>query len=89
MAATIKLDLRGVISPLDLLKCKSRLNAMQEGDLLDLILGDEDVAKDLITIVQRSGDQILYRRKKRNHICLGIQKGKRPGSEEENNGKIR
>lgn len=46
MAATIKLDLRGVISPLDLLKCKSCLTSMEEGDLLDLILGDEDVAKD-------------------------------------------
>ncbi|WP_022665624.1 sulfurtransferase TusA family protein [Desulfospira joergensenii] len=79
MTAKIALDLRGVIFPLDLLKCKSRLQSMKEGEVLDLILGDEDVARDLITIVQRSKDRIIYNHKKTNHICLGIQKGKRSG----------
>lgn len=75
MTAKMALDLRGVISPLDLLKCKACLNSMKEGEILDLILGDEDVVQDLITIVQRSQDRILYTQKKESHICLGIRKG--------------
>ncbi|MFH2092326.1 MAG: sulfurtransferase TusA family protein [Pseudomonadota bacterium] len=69
------LDLRGVISPLNLLKCKSCLSSMTADDVLEVLLTDTDVLDDLILIVKRSRDDVLYQKKKAGYICLGIQKG--------------
>ncbi len=69
------LDLRGVISPLNLLKCKSCLSAMEKGDLLEVLVADIDVVKDLKMIIQRSSDEVAYTRKRADHVCLGIEKG--------------
>lgn len=69
------LDLKGVISPLDLLKSKSSLASMSKGEILEIILADEDSAKDLITIVRRSDDELLYHRKEKCGICIGIRRG--------------
>ena len=71
------LDLRGVISPLNLLKCKSCLKSMDEGDVLEVFLADMDVVQDLMTIVNRSDDDIVYTKKREDCICLGIKKGPR------------
>ncbi len=75
MAAKLVLDLRGIVSPLDLFKCKSRLSAMAKGERLEVILKDEEVAKTLATIILRSEDELLYHRKQPDCICLGIRKG--------------
>jgi len=69
------LDLRGVISPLNLLKCKSCLNAMDKGELLEVLVGDIDVVTDLKMIVQRSSDEVVYTRKRVDYVCLGIERG--------------
>ena len=69
------LNLVGVISPLDLLKCKQTLNAMKKGEVLKVILADPEVARSLITIVDRSRDELFFQEKRQNHICLGIKKG--------------
>lgn len=82
------LDLKGVISPLDLLKSKSSLASMEKGDILEVILADEDVAEDLITIIKRSSDEILYHRKGKDGIFISIRRGtgrvekSDPGNEE-------
>ncbi len=77
MASTIVLDLRGVISPLNLLKCKSCLKSMEKGDVLEVILADIDVVQDLIMIVKRSNDEVIYKKEKADYISLGIKKGQR------------
>jgi TusA-related sulfurtransferase len=77
MTAKIILDLRGVISPLNLLKCKSCLKAMEKGEILEVMLADRDVVKDLILIVKRSNDEVIYKSKAGAGIRLGIQKGSR------------
>ncbi|MCD4677700.1 MAG: sulfurtransferase TusA family protein [Desulfobacula sp.] len=77
MASKIVLDLRGVISPLNLLKCKSRIKSMEKGDVLEVMLTDIDVVQDLIMIVKRSNDEVIYKKKKADCICLGIKKGLR------------
>jgi len=69
------LDLRGVITPLNLLKCKSRLESMKEGDFLKVMLTDIDVVQDLTTIVQRSCDEIVYKKEEPDCIYLKIKKG--------------
>ena len=77
MASKIVLDLRGVISPLNLLKCKSRLKSMEQGDVLEVMLADIDVIQDLIMIVNRSRDEVVYKNKIKDYICLGIKRGKK------------
>jgi TusA-related sulfurtransferase len=71
------LDLRGVISPLNLLKCKSCLKSMDKGDILEVLIADIDVVQDLKMIVKRSNDEIVYTKKMVDYICLGIKKGPR------------
>ncbi len=77
MTSKIILDLRGVVFPLDLLKCKSRLKFMKKGKILEVIIADMDVVEDLIMIIKRSGDEVLYKKMKTDCICLGIKKGSR------------
>ncbi|MCK4767391.1 MAG: sulfurtransferase TusA family protein [Desulfobacula sp.] len=77
MASTIVLDLKGVISPLNLFKCKSRLKSMEKGDVLEVMLADVDVVQDLIMIIRRSRDEVVYKKKMAGCICLGIKKGSR------------
>lgn len=79
MAGKRRLNLRGVISPLDLLKCKALLNTMAEGELLEVILGDQDVADHLAAIVRRSGDELFSLEKRQKEICLCIRKGNKEG----------
>lgn len=74
MTAEIRLNLQGIISPLALLKCKSHLKSMDSGSVLEVVLGDADVIKDLIMILKRSGDTILYKRETADNIHLGIKK---------------
>lgn len=75
MTSKIILDLKGVVSPLDLLKCKSCLNTMETGDILEVVLADADVVQSLITIIQRSNDAVVYTEQKADGIRLGIKKG--------------
>ncbi len=75
MASKKILDLRGVISPLNLLKCKSCLKSMDKGDILEVLLADIDVVRDLRMIVQRSKDEVVYTKKRLDSVCLGIKKG--------------
>ncbi len=75
MISKILLDIQGLIPPLALLKCKSCLKTMERGSVLEVLLMDIDVARDLIMIVERSNDEIIYEKKKENHTCLGIRKG--------------
>ncbi len=77
MTAKITLDLKGVVSPMDLLKCSACLTAMETGDVLEAVLADADVVKHLTMIILRSNDEILYQRQTRDGICIGIRKGPR------------
>ncbi|MCF8074926.1 MAG: sulfurtransferase TusA family protein [Desulfotignum sp.] len=77
MANKMILDLKGLVSPMDLLKCNACLTAMAPGDILEVILADAEVADNLTTILLRSNDEILYRQHTRDSICIGIRKGPR------------
>lgn len=68
------LNLKGVISPLDLLKCKAMLNIMKKGQMLEVILADQEVADHLATIIRRSGDELYEVKKRQKDICLYIKK---------------
>ena len=74
MAADHILDLRGVITPLCLFQCKSVLKTLAEGQVLEVMLADEDVVHDLSMIVERSGDEMLYQNEKEGMVSLGIKR---------------
>nr|NJM01522.1 sulfurtransferase TusA family protein [Desulfobacula sp.] len=76
MTTTHILDLRGVISPLNLLKCKSCLASIKKGEVLEVLLTDTDVVADLMIIIKKSSDDVVYKKRKADCICLGIKKGK-------------
>jgi TusA-related sulfurtransferase len=75
MAKKMTLDLKGVVSPMDLLKCNACLASMAPGDILEVILADAEVANNLTMILLRSNDEILYRLNTQDSICIGIRKG--------------
>jgi TusA-related sulfurtransferase len=77
MTAKIILDLKGMVSPMDLLKCSACLTSMDTGDILEAVLGDADVVENLTAIVLKSSDEIIYRRQTKDSICIGIRKGPR------------
>ncbi len=75
MIPDIKMDLRGIISPLNLLKFKNRLRSMKKGQIIEVILSDRDVSDDLVMITGRSQDMIVYHRQHAGVICIGVKKG--------------
>jgi len=75
MTSKSVLDLKNVFSPLSLLKCKDQLKSMNKDDVLEVRLTDDDVVKDLIMIIKRSSDEVIYKKKIKNRICVGIKRG--------------
>jgi len=73
--ANIKLDLKGVIAPVSLLKCKSFLKTMSQGDILTVFINDDDVISDLKLIVERSEDSIISIQKEKDHTRIKIRRG--------------
>ncbi len=69
------LDLRGIVSPLSLFKYKRLLETMEKGETAEVLIADRDVAKDLGMILQRSSDQLIYKKETADFICLGVKKG--------------
>ena len=75
MSSKFELDLKGVIAPVSLLKCKSFLKTMSKGDVVKVFINDEVVIKDLFLIMKRSNDSVLLLKKKKKHTCIQIRKG--------------
>lgn len=59
MKADQRLDISEVLIPISLALCKSTLARMAAGAVLEICLGDHDTLRDLLTIVERSGDDVL------------------------------
>lgn len=74
MPSNSKLNLKGILSPICLLKCKSVLAGMNSGDVLEIALQDPDVVGQLTKIIQRSQDQVVKSQKKGDHYQVHIRK---------------
>ncbi len=70
-----EIDLRGILSPVCLLKCKSMLAKINCGDVLEVLLQDPEVVEELIKIVDRSKDQVVNQQKEEDYYRIYIQKG--------------
>jgi TusA-related sulfurtransferase len=78
MRSDEKLDIRSVPAPYCLLMVKATLASMQPGTVLEVQVSDPESISDLMTVLVRSGDQIVTREAGANFTCLWVQKG--PGA---------
>lgn len=73
MAST--LDLIGVVSPICLLKCKSALARLNPGEVLEVVVQDEEVVESLSMILKQSRDELEAFSKEGDCFRISIRKG--------------
>ena len=59
MPETVELDLRGVLCPINFVKTKLKLEEMNEGEVLDVILDDGEPMRNVPRSVKSEGHRIL------------------------------
>lgn len=72
MSSTMVLDLRGVVFPVCLLKCKSALEEMNSGVALEVLVEDPAVVRDMVKIIRRSRGGVIKTRREENHYRVLI-----------------
>ena len=70
--ASVELDLRGVVLPICLLKCKTTLMGMDPREELDILVSDPHVVEDLVKIIKRSQGMVVRPRREGDHYRLRI-----------------
>jgi TusA-related sulfurtransferase len=73
MAST--LDLIGMVSPICLLKCKSALSRLNPGEVLEVMVQDEEVVESLSMILKQSQDSLESFTKEGECFRISIRKG--------------
>ncbi|PIV55597.1 preprotein translocase subunit TatB [Candidatus Desantisbacteria bacterium CG_4_10_14_0_8_um_filter_48_22] len=69
-----KLDLRGIICPMNFVKTKLKLEEMQSGQILEVILDDGEPVRNVPGSVKEEGHEILKVEKLDNGFKLLIKK---------------
>jgi len=69
------LDLIGVVSPICLLKCKSALSRLNPGEVLDVLVQDEEVVESISMILKQSQDRMEAFSKEGECYRISIRKG--------------
>ncbi len=69
------LDLMGVVSPICLLKCKSALSRLNPGEVLEVMVQDEEVVESLSMILKQSQDSLESFTKEGECFRISIRKG--------------
>jgi TusA-related sulfurtransferase len=75
MKADEKVDIRGLVEPYSLLMLKSVLASMEPGAVLEIDVRDPDTIKDILAIVDRSGEQLLAGEQDEDGSRLWVRKG--------------
>ena len=65
----------GVVSPICLLKCKSALSRLNPGEVLDVLVQDEEVVESLSMILKQSQDRMEAFSKEGECYRISIRKG--------------
>ncbi|NTV33113.1 MAG: sulfurtransferase TusA family protein [Deltaproteobacteria bacterium] len=73
MAST--LDLIGVVSPICLLKCKGALSRLNPGEVLEVMVQDEEVVESLSMILKQSQDSLESITKEGECFRISIRRG--------------
>jgi TusA-related sulfurtransferase len=70
-----QLDLCGMIAPYCLLMCKATLASMQPGAVIEISVCDPETVRDLLTVLDRSGEKVVARLQSEDATHLWVQKG--------------
>ena len=70
----VRLDLRGVPCPLNLVKAKLALEKVRVGDILEIDLDGGEPIQNLPVSLGRQGQEILETREHEGHFCLTIRR---------------
>ncbi len=69
-----KLDASGLNCPLPLLKAKQALNALESGQVLELVCTDPGSVRDFQVFSEQSGHQLLYTAETRGTYSYWLRK---------------
>ena len=77
MSETLKnqtLDIRNYLSPLSVLKIKSRLNEMKDGQILEVLSNDFETSVVLGQIIENSSDELIGVEQKDEYKKISIKR---------------
>ncbi|MBI5827858.1 MAG: sulfurtransferase TusA family protein [Deltaproteobacteria bacterium] len=69
------LDLRGVLCPINFVKTKLKLEAMDSGQVLEIVLDSGDPIQNVPKSIKEEGHRIVEVKKEEGHFRLKVQKG--------------
>lgn len=73
--STAQLDLRGVMCPINFVKTKLKLETLEAGEVLELVLDSGEPIQNVPKSIKEEGHKILEVKKEGEHFRLKIQKG--------------
>lgn len=73
--ADASLDLRGIMCPINFVKTKLKLEAMDAGQILEVVLDSGEPIQNVPKSIKDEGHKIVEVRKEDDHFRLKIRKG--------------
>ncbi|MBI5454871.1 MAG: sulfurtransferase TusA family protein [Deltaproteobacteria bacterium] len=70
-----QLDLRGVMCPINFVKTKLKLETLEAGEVLELVLDSGEPIQNVPKSIKEEGHKILEVKKEGDHFRLKVQKG--------------
>ncbi len=72
--ADAELDLRGVLCPINFVKTKLKLESMNEGEVLEIVLDSGEPIQNVPKSIKDEGHKIIEVKKETDHFRLKIRK---------------
>ncbi len=73
--ADASIDLRGVMCPINFVKTKLKLETLETGEVLELVLDSGEPIQNVPKSIKEEGHKILEVKKEGEHFRLKVQKG--------------
>ena len=74
LKADAELDLRGVLCPINFVKTKLKLESMNEGEVLEVVLDSGEPIQNVPKSLKDEGHKIIEVKKESDHFRLKIRK---------------
>ena len=71
----ISLDLRGVLCPTNFVKTKLKLEEMNPGEILEIVIDAGEPMANVPRSIKEEGHKIIKVERVNSHFCLFIEKG--------------
>ena len=68
------LDLRGVVCPMNFVKTKLKLEEMNQGEILEVVIDQGEPMANVPRSIKEEGHKIIKVEKIDNHFCLWVEK---------------